>query len=202
MRTGTVTLAGAAALIAVLAGTWAATRSAGDAFAACRGGQVTGDLGGPFTLVNAQGREVTDAEVFTAPSILTFGYTFCPDVCPLDAARNAEAVRLLEERGIVANPVWVTFDPARDTPEVVGRFAENFHPRMVGLTGSEAQVDAAVAAYRVYRQRGEGEGDLYLMDHSSLSYLILPGVGFVDFVSHDDPPEDVAERLECFVEAA
>lgn len=204
MRTST--LAGAAAVIALagvagmaLAPLW----SGRDAFADCRGGQVAGgDIGGPFTLVDARGEEVTDAEVLTEPSILYFGFATCPDVCPLDLARNAQAVDILEERGIDARPVFITVDPERDTPDVVASYAEAFHPRMVGLTGSPEQVDAAARAYRVYYARQGDDPETYLMDHSSFSYLVLPGHGFVDFVSRDEPPEVVADRLQCFVQAA
>lgn len=204
MRTGTLAWAAGAvaagAVVATLAATMLAPR---DAFAACREGQVAGgDVGGSFTLVDAGGREVTDAEVFTAPSILYFGYTYCPDVCPLDAQRNAEAVRLLDERGILATPVMISVDPARDTPEVMGRFAANFHERMIGLTGSEAQVAAASRAFRTYYARADDDPDSYLMDHSTFSYLVLPETGFVDFVARDETPEEVADRLACFVAAA
>jgi protein SCO1/2 len=123
-------------------------------------------------------------------------------VCPLDLARNAQAVDILEEQGIAATPVFVTIDPERDTPEVVGSYAEAFHPRMVGLTGTPEQVDAAARAYRVYYAKQGDDPETYLMDHSSFSYLVLPEVGFVDFVNRDEPPEAVAERMACFVEAA
>jgi protein SCO1/2 len=192
-----VALAGVAGM--ALAPLW----SGQDAFAGCREGQVAGgDIGGPFTLVDAGGRTVTDGDVVTEPSILYFGFATCPDVCPLDLARNAQAVDILEEQGIAATPVFVTIDPERDTPEVVGSYAEAFHPRMVGLTGTPEQVDAAARAYRVYYAKQGDDPETYLMDHSSFSYLVLPEVGFVDFVNRDEPPEAVAERMACFVEAA
>ncbi len=161
-----------------------------------------GDIGGPFTLVDATGATVTDRDVITTPTILYFGYTFCPDVCPLDAARNADAVALLEERGIAATPVFISIDPARDTPEVMGDYADAFHDRMIGLTGSEEQVAAASRAYRTSYGRQDGDSDYYLMNHSTFSYLVLPEAGFVDFVSRDEPAATVADRLQCFVEAA
>ncbi len=205
MRTGPFALGAGAALLAALLGTWAATRGAADAFADCRGGQVAGgDLGGPFELVDGAGRPVTDADVITEPTLLYFGYTFCPDVCPLDMLRNAEAAAILDAQGIPARPVFVTVDPARDTPEVVGAFAGNFAEDAVGLTGAPEQVEAAKAAWRVYAQLGEGED--YLVDHSAFTYLVLPGTGpeggFVDVANRDEAPEAVAERLGCFAEAA
>ena len=204
MRTSTIAVAAAAAAVAGVAGMALAPLWSGqDAFARCRGGQVAGgDIGGPFTLVHGRGETVTDEEVITEPSIVYFGFASCPDVCPLDLARNASAVDLLEERGTLATPVFVTVDPERDTPEVVGDYAEAFHPRMVGLTGSPEQVDAAAKAYRVYYAKAGEDPETYMMEHSSFSYLVLPEVGFVDFVNRDEPPEAVADRLGCFVEAA
>jgi protein SCO1/2 len=174
-----------------------------EAFAQCRGGVVAGDaIGGPFALVNETGQTVTDADVITEPSILYFGYTFCPDVCPLDTMRNAQAIDLLAEQGISATPVFITIDPARDTTEVVGRYSDNFHDKMIGLTGSDEQIAAASRAYRTYYRRGEGDDEFYLMDHSTFSYIVLPEQGFVDFIRREDTPEEVAARVACFAEAS
>lgn len=204
MRTSTLALAAAAVALAGVAGMALAPLWTGaDAFAACRGGRVAGgDIGGPFTLVNGRGETVTDAEVITEPSVLYFGFATCPDVCPLDLARNAQAVELLAEQGIEATPVFISIDPERDTPEVMAEYAGLFHPDMVGLTGTPEQVADAARAYRVYYARQGADAETYMMDHSSFSYLVLPEVGFVDFVNRDDPPEAVAERMACFVEAA
>ena len=122
----------------------------GEKYAECRQGQIAGgvQIGGPFTLVDENGATVTDAEVIDEPSLIYFGYTFCPDVCPLDNARNAEAIEILESRGQSVKPVFISIDPARDTPEVLRDFTDNLHPRMLGLTGSEEQVKAASQAYR------------------------------------------------------
>ncbi|WP_273522000.1 SCO family protein [Rhodosalinus sediminis] len=201
-------IAGAAGAGAAAADGWFSGLFGGgqeDAFAECRGGQVAGgagQIGGPFTLVNAEGETVTDEDVITEPSILYFGYTFCPDVCPLDTARNAAAVDILEERGHSVTPVFISVDPERDTPEVVGDFAANLHPKMVGLTGSPEQVKAASDAYRTfYNVRDAGEDEFYLVDHSTFSYLVLPEHGFVDFFRRDESPEAMADRVQCFIEA-
>ncbi|MFN3722470.1 MAG: SCO family protein [Paracoccaceae bacterium] len=171
-----------------------------DAFAQCRGGQVGGgDIGGAFTLVDETGTTVTDADVLTKPSLVYFGYTFCPDVCPLDAARNAEAVDLLDENGIDVTPVFISIDPERDTPQVMAEFTENLHPKMVGLTGSPDQVRIASQAYKTfYRKQDGGDPDFYLVDHSTFTYLTLPGFGFVDFFRREDTAAQMAERVACF----
>ena len=142
--------AASVAIVSILGGLLYSTYSS-DPFADCRTSSVAGGagaIGGPFELVNQHGDTVTDADVMGKPSLVYFGYTFCPDVCPLDTARNAEAVYILDDQGIEVQPVFITIDPARDTPEVVGEYAEVFHPRMVGLTGSDEQVKAASQAYK------------------------------------------------------
>jgi protein SCO1/2 len=176
---------------------------ANDPFADCRAGAVGGgDIGGPFTLLNGDGQTVTDKDVLTKPSLVYFGNTFCPDVCPADNARNAEAVDILEERGFDVQPVFISIDPDRDTPEVVKEFAANLHPKMVGLTGSPEQVKAASVAYKTYYRKQEGDSEFYLMDHSTFTYLVMPGYGFVDFFKRDDSADAMADRVACFAEKA
>jgi len=129
------------------------------------------------------------------------GFTFCPDVCPMDAARNADAVDLLAEKGYDVTPVFISIDPDRDTPEVVRDFTENLHPKMIGLTGSLDQVKAASQAYKTYFRKQDGDPEFYLVDHSTFTYLVLPGHGFVEFFRRDDTAEAIAERTACFIEA-
>lgn len=175
-----------------------------DPFADCRQGQTGGaDIGGPFTLVDKDGKTVTDKDVLTEPTLVYFGYTFCPDVCPLDMSRNAEVADILEEQGMNINIAFITVDPARDTPQVVGEFASNIHPRVVGLTGSDEQIAAAAKAYRAYfKKQDDGDPEYYLVDHSAFTYLMLPGIGFADFYKHAAPSDEVAKGVGCFVDAA
>jgi len=178
----------------------------GDRFAQCRATNVAGGagaIGGPFQLMDHTGRAVTDADVFTRPSIMYFGYTFCPDVCPIDVDRNAIAVDILHERGYDAQPVFVSVDPQRDTPEFLSVFVENMHPDMIGLTGTEEEVRAAARAYRAFYQRQPGQDDdYYLIDHSTFSYLVLPAHGFVEVFRRDLSPDDMASTVSCFIDAA
>ncbi len=176
-------------------------RQSNDTFADCRAGAVGGgDIGGAFTLVDSTGKPVTDKDVITKPSLVYFGYTFCPDVCPLDNMRNAEAVDILEEKGLDVQPVFITIDPDRDTPQVVGEFAANLHPKMIGLTGSPDQIKAASLVYKTYYKKQEDGGEFYLMDHSTFTYLVLPKAGFVDFFRRDETSEAMAGRVACFLE--
>ena len=204
-------LASAGLILVLVAGVgiavWTGQRSTGDdVFAQCRSSAIAGggaDIGGPFTLVSETGETVTEEDVITEPSLLYFGYTFCPDVCPLDTVRNAEAVAMLEDDGLRVQPVMITVDPERDTPEVMDDFTANIHPRFLGLTGTPEQTDAAARAYRVYyRINREGDDPYYLVDHSAFSYLVLPEHGFVEFFNRDVSPAEIADRTACFVEAA
>lgn len=198
---------GAAAVVGLgLAATLAVTLlQPADRFDACRTTRVaggTGSIGGPFTLVDETGKTVTDRDVITAPSLIYFGYTFCPDVCPLDNVRNAEAVEILESQGYMVTPVFISIDPDRDTPEVMAEFTDVIHPRMIGLTGSPEQVKAASQAYRTYYRKQDGDPEYYLVDHSTQTYLVLPEYGFVEFFGRDATPERMAETVACFIEAA
>ena len=161
-----------------------------------------GKIGGPFELVNAAGETVTDKDVITEPSLVYFGYTFCPDVCPLDTARNAEAVDLLAERGLSVTPIFITIDPERDTPDIVGDFAYNLHEKMIGLTGTPEQTDAASQAYRTYYKAHDKSDEFYLVDHSTFTYLVMPEIGFVEFFRRDTSAEAMADRVACFMENA
>ncbi len=100
----------------------------------------------------------------------------------------------------MVQPVFISIDPERDTPEVVGDFAANLHERMIGLTGSPEQVKAASKAYKTYFKRQEGDEDYYLIDHSTFTYLVLPGDGFVEFFRRDLTPEQLADNVQCFVD--
>lgn len=177
-------------------------QSDGDQFAQCRNSAVAGDMGGAFELVNASGDTVTDQDVITEPTLIYFGYTFCPDVCPMDVDRNAAAVEILEERGQSVTPVFISIDPERDTPEIVGEFAEVMHPRMIGLTGSPEQVKAASTAFRTYYKAHPKVDDEYLVDHSTFSYLVMPEQGFVEYFRRETTPDQMADKIGCFVDNA
>ena len=163
----------------------------------CGGNAVAGGfdaIGGPFELVAPDGSIVTEADVIDRPALVYFGYTFCPDVCPFDVARNALAVDI--------RPVFITIDPQRDTREVMAQYAADMHPKMVALTGSAEQVKAAAQAYKAYYAKGSGEGEFYLMDHSTFTYLMLPGVGLATYFGRDATPEQMAQQAACLIEAS
>lgn len=195
----------AAAVLAGLGGfaAYVAMSRTDDAFAQCRQGRVAGgDIGGPFTLVNTAGETVTEAEVLAGPALVYFGYAFCPDICPFDVARNVEAVDILAERGFDVTPVFISIDPERDTPEALADYAANMHPDLIALTGSPEQVRVAAQAYRVYYRRQDTDDEFYLVDHSTFTYLMLPGTGFVDFFRREVTSDQMADTVACVLEAA
>ena len=190
-------------LVSVLFATGVAPFSGGDdQFADCRTSAVAGGsaaIGGPFELVDHKGRAVTEKDVIVEPSLIYFGYTFCPDVCPFDTVRNAEAIDLLAAQGLSATPVFISIDPERDTPEALDAYVENIHPKMVGLTGTEEQVKAASKAYRTYYKRHNDDLEYYIVDHSTQTYLMLPDHGFVEFFNRNTSAEKIAETAACFI---
>ncbi len=130
-------------------------------------------VGGPIELLDGNGARVTQADFAGEPAVLYFGFTHCPDVCPGTMYTLAEALAL--DNGYDVQPILVTVDPARDTPEVMGAYASTsgFPPGLVGLSGSEAQIDAAKRAFQVYASRAQGNEDgSYNVDHSSLLYVV------------------------------
>ena len=195
--------AGAIALAALLG--WSGYKvmqiQSTDAFAACRTGVAGGQIGGPFTLIDSKGNAVTDAQVLTKPSLVYFGYGSCPDVCPLDNARNAEATELLKKQGVDAQAVFISVDPARDTPAVLADYVGNFS-NLIGLTGTEDQIATAAKAYKVYYQLPAKRDPGYTVDHTTMTYLMLPKTGFADFFQRDATAQEIADRTACFLKAS
>ena len=191
---GTTTLAAAAAIgIYAWQSQSAAPHPCGDT-------AVAGSaIGGPFELVSETGETVTDVDVITKPTLVYFGYTFCPDVCPLDSARNAQAAYILEEQGLDLGTVFISVDPPRDTVEVVRDYTDNFHEDMIGLTGTPEQVKVASQAYKTYYRAQDDDPEFYLVDHSTQTYLMFPETGFATFFRRDNTPEQVAEISACFI---
>ncbi|MGB7406416.1 MAG: SCO family protein [Pacificimonas sp.] len=158
-------------------------------------------IGGPFSLVNSKGETVTNDSLKGDWRLVYFGYTFCPDVCPVDVERMARAYANVKtgqpELAEDLTPVFITVDPARDTEEVVGEFAAAFSPDMIGLTGSDEAVAEAVNAYRVYATLGEPRDDgFYLVDHSAYIYLMDPDGQPVNSYDRATPPEAIAADIE------
>jgi protein SCO1/2 len=158
-------------------------------------------IGGPFTLTDQDGKTVRDTDFAGKYRLVYFGYTFCPDVCPTDMQHVGQGLRLLEKSdpALAARvvPIFITVDPARDTPAVLKQFVSAFHPRMVGLTGSQAAIDAAAKEFAIVHEaqpRSPGATG-YLVDHSRATYLMSPDGKPLALVRSDTSGEAVAEDL-------
>lgn len=160
-------------------------------------------IGGPFTLVDKNGRTVRWSDFAGRYRIVYFGYTFCPDACPLDVSAMMQGYARFARAhpGLAAKvqPIFITIDPARDTPGVVGEFAAAFSPHLMGLTGTPAEVDQAARAFRVYYARGKVSEGGYLMDHSRIVYLMGPEGEPISMLPVDKGPDAVAAELAKWV---
>ncbi len=164
--------------------------------------QQAADIGGPFTLLNSEGGTVTEANFSESYLLVSFGFTSCPDVCPTALQTIGQAMDLLGGDGDRLQPLFITLDPERDTPEVVGTYVKAFHARLIGLTGSVDQVAAAAGAYRVYFAKvpspGVGPAD-YTIDHSTFVYLMSPDGAYLTHFNHTSTPEDIAAGVRGFL---
>ncbi len=195
VRINRITLYSAIAVFALIGGLSAwqivsqpspAVRSSGQAL-----------IGGPFELTRHDGKRITDRDLKGSHSLVFFGYTFCPDVCPAGLQVMSAALDKLGTKADGIQPVFVTIDPERDTAKVLGEYIEHFHPRMIGLTGSAEDIAKAAKAYRVYYKKAAGEaGDEdYLMDHSSIFYLMGPDGEFVKHFGYTTDVDSLANGI-------
>ncbi|RZK00731.1 MAG: SCO family protein [Novosphingobium sp.] len=160
-------------------------------------------IGGPFTLVDKTGRAVSWSDFDGKYRIIYFGYSFCPDACPVDVQKMMQGFALFEKAqpqlAAQVQPIFVTIDPARDTPEIVGEFAAAFSPRLLGLTGTQAQIDAAAKSFAIYHAKGKETPGGYLMDHSRTAYLMGRKGEAIAMLPVDKAPKDVAAELAKWV---
>jgi protein SCO1/2 len=152
-------------------------------------------IGGHFALSTADGRPVTDEAFRGKWLVIYFGYTYCPDVCPATLASVAYALKKLGPAADKVQPLFITVDPERDTPTIVGEYAKFFDPSFVGLAGTPQQIAAAAREFHVYyavRQLGNNE---YVIDHSSYLYVVDPKGAFARLLSGDLPGHELAAQL-------
>lgn len=155
-------------------------------------------IGGPFSLTDHNGQQVTEKTYAGQYKLVFFGYTYCPDVCPTTLTTLSNTLDILGSAAEKVTPLFISVDPERDTVEHLKEYVGYFHPRIVGLTGTEEQIAAVAKAYRVYYAKAKPSQDDpldYLMDHSSITYLIGPDGSFLEHFSHGTEPEKIAERL-------
>lgn len=162
-------------------------------------------FGGPFTLVDHQGRERTDKDFKGRYLLVYFGYTFCPNICPTGLQTLSSALDLLGEGAARVQPLFVSVDPDRDKPEILKSFVAQFHPRLIGLTGSEKQVRDVARAYRIFRGKvivADEPKDEYLVTHTPTTFLMGPDGKFVTLFPHDTDAEVMAKALKRYLDGS
>lgn len=161
--------------------------------------QETGNalLGGDFKLTSHKGIPVDTKRFRGKYLIVYFGYSFCPDICPTALENMSEALRKLADVGNKIQPLFVTVDPERDTVHQLATYMQSFHPRFLALTGSKQAVESAMKSYRVFAQKYNGGAtkDDYLVDHSSIIYIMGPDGRYVTHFSHLTPGEEIAFKM-------
>jgi cytochrome oxidase Cu insertion factor (SCO1/SenC/PrrC family) len=158
-------------------------------------------VGGAFTMVNQKGETVTEKSFEGRYMLVFFGFTFCPDICPTTLQVVGSALDQVGAKADKITPVLVSVDPARDTPEVLKNYIENFHPRLVGLTGTPEQLAVTAKAFKVFYQKVDNptRPQDYLMDHSSILYLMGPDGKFVKHFTYTTDAKKLAEGLAAAI---
>ncbi len=170
-------------------------------------------IGGPFTLTDQDGAKRSWSDFKGKYRLVYFGYSYCPDVCPVDLQRIAQGYRLFEkqapDRAAKVQPIFITLDPERDTPEVVKNYVSAFHPKLIGLTGTPGEIAAVAKAFVVVYMKEKPEGSAgYLVSHSRTPYLFGPDGAPIELIPVDDPAtpdvdegraEEVAKTLDRWV---
>ncbi len=194
----TIAMTAGGGMLAMLGGTFAITLvgQGPDCGVVSKGPHLSGDA----LALTSEAAEVVELHDLTkVPALIYFGYTFCPDVCPLDAARNAAAVDIMADQGIAVTPIFVTIDPARDTPARLVDYTANFHPDMIGLTGTTDQIAVAAAQFGAFYQRIDDDPDYYLMQHSTRTYLLRPDTTELVTFGRTATPDEVARQTVCLL---
>jgi protein SCO1 len=156
-------------------------------------------VGGPFKLVDQDGRTVTDRDFIGAPHLVFFGFTRCPDVCPTKLFELSEVLRATGDKGRNLRALFVSIDPERDTPEALKTYLASFDPRIVGLTGDPDAVQATTRAYRAFARKVPLKDGDYTMDHTAIVYLMDKNGQFVAPFSLKRKPEEAAAELRRYL---
>ena len=162
----------------------------------------TPDIGGEYSLINQDREAVSNNTYLGRYTLIVFGYTFCPDVCPNTLVTFSSALDLLGEDAEKLNLIFITVDPARDTPENLKSYLIHFHKNFDGLTGSIAQIEHVKKIFRIYAvksQQDEPDVKQYLMDHSAVSYLLGPDGKYVTFFRYGAEAEVISTKLKFFL---
>ena len=155
------------------------------------------EIGGHFTLTNQDGKKVSDTDFKGKKMMVFFGFTNCPNICPVTVAVMTEVMNQLQKPDSVV-PIFITIDPERDNPAAIKKFLEDYHPSFVGLTGDKAVVDNVLKEYKIYSAKSTDSKNKnnYMMNHSDLIYLMDEQGNYVTHFSQSNAPEDIVEYIE------
>ncbi|WP_282605370.1 SCO family protein [Pelagibius sp. Alg239-R121] len=159
-------------------------------------------FGGPFELVDHDGQIRRDSDFKGKHLLIFFGYTYCPSICPTNLQAVGTALDALGSKAKDVQPLFITVDPERDTPEILREYLAHFHPALLGLTGSEKQIRQAAKAYKVHRRKvvhSKDDPSYYDVDHGTITYLIGKDGKFLTLFPHDTAPKVMAERIEKYL---
>jgi protein SCO1/2 len=155
-------------------------------------------LGGPFSLVDHNGKRRTDKDFHGSWILLYFGFTFCPDICPDELEKMSQVVTSIDDTDGIPDiqPLFITVDPNRDTPEVIKKYLSEFHPKFIGLTGTSEEIHQAAKGYRVYFSPSTADEDNdYIVDHTIIMYLVDPKGDFVDYYGQNKTAVEIKASI-------
>lgn len=164
-----------------------------------RSGPQSSKIGGPFELTDQSGQTVTDKSLQGRPSLIFFGFTHCPDVCPTSLFEMSEVLRALGPDAGKVNAYFISVDPERDTGDVMKTYLQSFDPHLKGLTGSRAEIDKVAAEYRVYAKKVPLKDGDYTMDHTAVVYLMDRDGNFIAPFNLKQSPQAAAAELKGYL---
>lgn len=157
-------------------------------------------LGGSFKLVDHNGKTRTDADFKGKFQLIYFGYTFCPDICPAALSSMTQALKMIGKKAQHVTPIFITIDPSRDDVKLLATYVTNFHPSLIALTGSEEEVKSVKSHFKVYSVKVDDASSTdYLVDHSSIIYLMDRDGKFIAHFNHETPPTVIADTLKKLI---
>jgi cytochrome oxidase Cu insertion factor (SCO1/SenC/PrrC family) len=154
-----------------------------------------------YDLINQEGKPTTQLDFAGRYQLVYFGFAFCPDICPFTLDVMSEALNQIGDRADIIQPIFISLDPARDTPDELATYIDSFFPGFIALTGTDAQVEAAAKSFKVYFQKVEDPNSAggYVIDHTSIVYVINPDGDLVHFFTHKDTAETIATKLNALL---